>query len=250
MKCLLYFCGFIAFGFATVASALQVAPSTQPSPQNWDPQHFSYDRPAHLAIEQTTPAVEHFGFLRRPPVADPAAPDPVETPAASPRTLDGMDFVHLRFKDSCGQIVPRLLCRPHGKTGPFPVVIAVHGLGSNKAQVCGQVGPTLTKHGFAILAADLPCHGERSGEPRDILSGIKADPSHTVYGEAVIDVRQLIDVAEQLPNLDTHNGVTLVGYSLGSWVSAIVAPSDKRVSAARPDGRRRAGHSGGRLGDP
>jgi len=231
MKRASYLSGLIAFGFFAVAASAQTVPATQPASQSWTAKRFSYDRPAHIAVEQTTPVVDNFGFLRRPPVADPAAPDPVETPAATPKTLDGMDFVHLRFKDYCGRIVPALLCLPKGKEGPFPVVVAVHGLGSNKAQVCGQVGPSLTKHGFAILAADMPFHGERPGEPRDILSGIQADPSHTVYAEAVIDVRELIDVAEQLPNLDTRHGVTLVGYSLGSWISAIAGPADSRVSA-------------------
>jgi dienelactone hydrolase len=220
---------WIGLCFVLVAGTLQAGPATQPATQSWNSQRFNYDRPAHLTIEQITPATDHFGFVRRPNIADPAAIDPVETPAAKPRTLDGMDFVHLRFKDSCGKIVPALLCRPPGNAGPLPVVIAVHGLGSNKAQVCAQVGPALTKHGFAILAADMPCHGERSGEPRDILSQAMADSSHTVYAEAIIDVRQLIDVAEQLPDLDTHNGVTLVGYSLGSWISSLAAPADDRV---------------------
>ena len=49
------------------------------------------------------------------------------------------------------------------------------------------------------------------------------------WRDAVIDVRQLIDYAATRPELKTDRGVSLVGYSLGTWISSIVGPCDPRV---------------------
>ncbi|HEX8914208.1 MAG TPA: alpha/beta hydrolase, partial [Humisphaera sp.] len=48
---------------------------------------------------------------------------------------------------------------------------------------------------------------------------------------AVNDVRQTIDLATQRPELDTRNGVSLVGYSVGSWVNSVAGAADPRVRA-------------------
>ena len=220
LSCLLHLC------LRAASPSFHGGSSTQP----WESARFNYERPKHIAVEQTTPTDDQISFTHRPKIAEASAPDPIDTPAAKPRNLENYNVIHLRFKDALGKVVPALLCRPRGKTGPLPLVIAVHGLGSYKAQVCAQVAPTLTRHGFAVLAADIPCHGERPGEARDIFLS-RVDAAHSVYTEEIIDVRQLIDLAEQFPDLDTRNGVTLVGYSLGSWISSVAGPADDRVKA-------------------
>lgn len=216
------------------AGALGVVTSNVPAAEvnnGWDRQWLDYQRPAKLLVEETTPTGDQVNFWHRPRQANPDAPSPQQTGPAKPLTVGRLDTVHLRFKDVRGEVVPALLCTPHGKTGPFPLVIATHGLGSNKAQVCAQVAPTLAAHGFAVLAADMPCHGERPGNPSDILD--KTDPLKAVrlYRQAVDDDRQLIDLAEQRTDLDAKHGVILVGYSMGSWISSVVGPADDRVKA-------------------
>ncbi len=141
------------------------------------------------------------------------------------------NVIALRFKDAAGQIVPAILCTPKDKPGPFPLVVAVHGLLSNKAQVCAQVGPALASLGYAVLAADMPCHGERPGNPFNLVDHVNHDKQFPLYQEAIIDVRQLMDVADQLPQIDHKAGIVLVGYSMGSWISSIVGPCDDRVKA-------------------
>jgi alpha-beta hydrolase superfamily lysophospholipase len=124
-----------------------------------------------------------------------------------------------------------LLCTPADRKGPFPVVVAVHGLTSNKAQVCAQVAPGLTKRGFAVIAADMPRHGERPGDPMSVINRSDLAGSFVLSRRAVNDVRQCIDVAETRPELDTKAGVTLVGYSMGSWIGSVAGPADDRVKA-------------------
>ena len=198
----------------------------------WDPTWFQYVRPEEMVVVASTPTAAQVDFTQRPrPVVERAASLKASGEDAKPRAAGLMDVLHLRYVDAQGEVVPALLCTPKGKKGPFPVVVAVHGLTSNKAQVCAQIGPALAERGFAVLAADMPRHGERPGEPRSVLD--KSDPvrAFALFRQAVIDVRQLIDLAETRPELDTRNGVVAVGYSMGSWIHSVVGPSDERVKA-------------------
>lgn len=227
-------------GFTLLAAAAATAwgepttsPSTRPAAANgWNGKLFRYDRPAKVVVQESTPTAAQVDWRSRPPQAKADAPRPVARDAApEPRVVAEMNVVHLRFTDADGDVVPALLCTPKGKTGPFPLVVAVHGLNSNKAQVMAQVAPALAKRGFAVLAPDMPHHGERPGDPRAILD--HADPlkAFTMARRAINDVRQCIDLAEARPDVDTSGGITLVGYSMGSWINSVVGPLDDRVRA-------------------
>jgi dienelactone hydrolase len=142
-----------------------------------------------------------------------------------------LNILRLRFRDLEGADVPALLVTPRDRQGPFPVVIALHGLRSNKAQVVAQVAPTLVKQGFAVLAPDLPSHGERPGEAAKMFD--QKDIRAFVHRcrQAILDVRLCIDLAESRPELDTKNGVIMVGYSMGAIFESVVGPADPRVKA-------------------
>lgn len=215
----------------TSSSAYGQAPRRAKAENGWDAKWFAYDKPSKMVVEETTPTADQVNFWKRPAQADPNAPKPQAGEPAVPMTVGEADVLHLRFTDADGNVIPALLCKPHGKSGPFPVVIATHGLTSNKAQVCAQVGPELVKRGFAVLAADMPYHGERPGDPGQIMGKSDLQKSFKNWREAVIDDRQLIDLAEQRPDLDTSRGVILAGYSMGSWISSVVGPADDRVKA-------------------
>lgn len=128
-----------------------------------------------------------------------------------------------------GEIVPVLLSRPSEGEGPWPVVVAVHGLGSNKAQVTAQVAPALTKKGFAVLAPDMPMHGERPGDPWKMFDMRDLPKTGRNFHQAVTDVRQTMDLAEGREDLNLKGGVFLVGYSMGSWIDSVTGPADDRV---------------------
>jgi dienelactone hydrolase len=195
----------------------------------WNSKWFSYTAPAKLAVEIATPTADQVDFRTRPRPMRADAPEPLATTCLpKPVTVGPVDVRHLRFRDADGDIVPALLCTPADRSGPFPLVVAVHGFNSNKAQVCGQIAGALAKHGFATLAPDMPLHGERPGIPISIFD--KSDPLN--YRRAVMDVRQCIDAADALPQLlDTRTGVILAGYSMGSWINAVAGPADDRVKA-------------------
>src|SRR5688572_17159162 len=222
----------LGLGLSTSSLLGDVAPATRPAVDNgWDARWFAYEPVRERVVELSTPTRAQVDWNARPPRLAADAPEPVATRrAVKPVTVDGIDIVHVRFRSRSGDIVPALLCTPAKKSGPFPVVIAVHGMGSNKAQVCGQVAPALTRRGFAVLAPDMPLHGERPGEPREIFDAGSPLRTFELYRRAVTDVRQCIDAAEALPQLDASR-VVLAGYSMGSWIHAMVGAADARVAA-------------------
>ena len=216
-----------------LSPAIAATPTTQrvPAANGWNASAFDYARSDDLIIERTTPNKAQVNFNSRPPqkAEEPATLN--TTANGKPVTVGPVDVTRLRFKGFEDEMVTALLCTPKGKTGPFPLVIAVHGLGSNKSQVVGQVAPALAKQGFAVLAPDMPLHGERPGrahalwETKDFVGAIRR------HRQAVINVRQTIDVAEQLPEVNVTRGVVLVGYSMGSWIHSVAGPADPRVRA-------------------
>jgi fermentation-respiration switch protein FrsA (DUF1100 family) len=219
---------------ATRPIATAATPTTPPA---WLSTYFRYDRPDDLAIEMTTPTADQVRFRGRPKQFGEADLKLAKTDKpAEPVKVGPINVRRLRFRDADGDIVPALLCTPADTTGPFPLAIAVHGLGSNKAQVCGQVAPALVKRGFAVLAPDMPAHGERRGDPRELYDKRDWITAITLHRRAVIDILQCIDLAEQLgadklAEVDASRGVVLAGYSMGSWLDSIAGPLDPRVRA-------------------
>jgi dienelactone hydrolase len=216
----------------TLLFAEPVTPAVESPGNGWDAAAFSYKKSTPLAVEETTPTRAQVDWQHQPPKlpVTTAAPVATTTPAA-PFSTDGLNIVRLRFRDLEGADVPALLVTPKDRRGPFPVVIALHGLRSNKAQVVAQVAPTLVKQGFAVLAPDLPSHGERPGEAAKMFD--QKDIRAFVHRcrQAIMDVRLCIDLAESRPELDTKNGVIMVGYSMGAIFESVVGPADPRVKA-------------------
>jgi fermentation-respiration switch protein FrsA (DUF1100 family) len=211
-------------------SATPAPPATQPA---WLSAYFRYERPKHIFVEETTPTAEQLNFYSRPRQMRPqdgTLPVAAQRPA-EPKTIGEMNVRRLRFRDADDDIVTALLCTPANRPGPFPLAIAVHGLNSNKAQVCGQIAPALAKQGFAVLAPDMPIHGERPGSPQELFAEKNWLKAIELHRRAIIDIRQCIDLAEQRAELDLTRGVVLAGYSLGSWLDSVAGPLDERVKA-------------------
>src|SRR5215210_4665815 len=156
---------FLLSTFGLLSPAFAGSPTTQraPAANGWNASAFDYARPDEIVVERTTPTKAQVDFHTRPPQTAEQPKELNSKALAKPVTVGPVDIVRLRFRGIDDEMVPALLCTPKGKSGPFPLVIAVHGLGSNKAQVVGQVAPALAKQGFAVLAPDMPMHGERPG---------------------------------------------------------------------------------------
>lgn len=86
----------------------------------------------------------------------------------SPWLISDRANVHGRFRrDASGAListrqerVPFTITIPAGATGPVPVVIFQHGLGSERSTML-SVADSLAGSGYAVIAIDIPWHGMR-----------------------------------------------------------------------------------------
>jgi uncharacterized protein len=170
----------------------------------WSPDVFDYDHPARLEVQD--------------------APDPGKL------RVPGAALKYLTFKDTRGEDVPVLIATPKG-SGPFPTAVLVHGYTSSKDQVTSMVAGRLLERGFATIALDLPMHGARTGPPEELFTEPDARKTYARLVQAVVDIRQVIDLAESRKELDTSKGVYLVGYSMGGWLAALAGGAERRVAA-------------------
>ncbi len=148
------------------------------------------------------------------------------------------------------QDVPFLLFTPHGST-PTDIVIYQHGVTSAKENAYA-FAKNLTAAGLAVIAIDLPLHGERS---LDSTRSANSDPLAYInltylavardnLRQSILDVlglRAALTVSQPLftgtplssINVGTGSKVRMLGHSLGGIVgTSAVAESNKTLGSA------------------
>ncbi|HMF32346.1 MAG TPA: alpha/beta fold hydrolase [Candidatus Lokiarchaeia archaeon] len=98
---------------------------------------------------------------------------------------------------------------------PLPVVMIIHGIGSNRKVHPEWVLP-LIKRGYAVLTYDLRGHGNSGGKRKDLV-------------QLVEDIRSVLDFVQNRPDLDIDR-VALLGHSLGGLIALSQGYNDPRVS--------------------
>jgi dienelactone hydrolase len=142
--------------------------------------------------------------------------------------------------------VPAYLLIPDGRVEPGPAVLAQHGHGPGKAQVCGleftetpnsDYGHQLARRGYVVLAPDLRCFGERSDwNPPDHYA-CDTNLVHAVMdgwsplSQNLWDLARALDVLEAHPLVDASR-IGMVGLSYGGTMTLFLAAWDERVAAA------------------
>ncbi|HLL88963.1 MAG TPA: hypothetical protein VK324_06645, partial [Tepidisphaeraceae bacterium] len=115
------------------APLLAAPPASQPAragaDNGWDAKFFAYDRSHPVELVVSTPTASQMSFVGRPAVMK--APAINAGDAVRPLVVGPVDVLHVTFKDASGAWVPALLATPSGQAGPFPLVVAIHGLRSN-----------------------------------------------------------------------------------------------------------------------
>ncbi len=147
------------------------------------------------------------------------------------------------FKTFASEDIPFLLMVPAGD-GPFPVVIAQHGMQGDEGSMC-DVGRELVRRDIAVLSFLWPEHGgldqrgNGSTDFLDVLNPLRIAynfmQSATEVASAIILLDQLnADMAalrpegEGLPPLDTSR-IGYVGMSLGAIVGLLYLPFSDRI---------------------
>ncbi|HSS10558.1 MAG TPA: acetylxylan esterase [Acidimicrobiales bacterium] len=144
--------------------------------------------------------------------------------------------------------VPAYLLVPHTRTRPGPAVLAQHGHGPGKDEVCGLVpgqdgaarndyAHQLAQRGYVVLAPDLRTFGERADwNPPNLYA---CDLSHmhgTLLGYRLLaldlwDLARGLDLLVEHPLVDRRR-LGMVGLSQGGTCTLFLAAWDRRVRAA------------------
>lgn len=179
------------------------------------------DRPrVALAVEVTTPAVDH----------------------------DGLTTIAFSFAADAEQRVPGILVKATSSAGATdqrrPVVIALHGTGGTKESQLPLLAD-LARGGFIGVAIDGRYHGART----------KAGKGATEYNDAIVrafrsatagekheypfyfdtawDVMRLIDYLSTRDDVDPKR-IGLIGFSKGGIETYLAAAADPRIAVAVP----------------
>jgi len=156
------------------------------------------------------------------------------------------------FDSEPAMSVPAFLLVPHDRTTPGPAVLAQHGHGPGKSEVCGldddasreaiaahngDYGHQLAERGYVVLAPDLRCFGERADRNPPDKYGCDLDLVHAVAAGAnplaqnLWDLGCALDVLVGHPLVDADR-IGMVGLSYGATCTLFLAAWDERVRAA------------------
>jgi dienelactone hydrolase len=155
-------------------------------------------------------------------------------------TTNGLTQIRFSFATEKGQRVPGvLLKREDSRGGRRPVVIALHGTGSSKANML-SLCRKLATNGFVAAAIDARYHGERitSGKGTEeynaaIARAWREGREHPFYYDTVWDVMRLVDYLKTRRDVDAKR-IGLVGISKGGIETYLAAAVDKRIAVAVP----------------
>lgn len=167
-------------------------------------------------------------------------------PLSPAKEADGFVTEHLsiateRKADGSIERLPILLIRPV-KEGAYPVMIVMHGTGSNKE---GQRAwlTDFAKRGIIGVAIDARYHGERSGGAKGSAAYVAAiakawkDPEktmeHPFYYDTCWDLWRLLDYLQTRRDIDPTR-IGMLGISMGGIQTWLAAAVDDRVAVAAP----------------
>ncbi|MDZ7608141.1 MAG: acetylxylan esterase [Cyclobacteriaceae bacterium] len=143
----------------------------------------------------------------------------------------GVALYSMEFNSTHNERVTGLLAIPGEKTGTFPVVILLHGLGDRKTVDYIEAGNSLlTQHGYAVLRIDVANHGDRKvlDYEFDLTDGYKYW-TRDIIAQTVFDLRRAVDFLETRKEIDTER-IGFFGISLGGMIGTVFCSVDNRVA--------------------
>lgn len=146
--------------------------------------------------------------------------------------------------------IPGYLAIPTNVKGKVPVVVGLHGHGSNKDHIFGSDPDThqdvlalLVSNGFAVMAIDSYFNGERRGQgpagTLEMQKGVDQESSlfkinlwfgRSLWGMQLRDEQIALDYLTSRPEIDAEK-IGVEGMSMGSTRAWWLAALDERIKA-------------------
>ena len=155
------------------------------------------------------------------------------------------------FRGAQGFLVPGYLQFPPSGAGPYPCVLLLHGWSGSKEDWWrdgnyvsgGNLRKALLAAGFAVLALDAQCHGDRIAQndfaPVNHYVDESAGPNQRkgyftlpdIYIQTTRDYRRAVDYLETRPDVDKAR-IGVIGYSMGGTQTFLLTGVEPRIKAA------------------
>jgi dienelactone hydrolase len=175
---------------------------------------------------------------------------PLEARVVEKIERDGLAREKIVFRGAQGFLVPGYLQLPAGAEGPVACVLLLHGWSGSKEAWWqdgnyisgGDARRALAEAGFAVLALDAQCHGDRISQNDFAPVNHYLDPEASqprkgyftlpdIYIQTTRDYRRAIDYLATRREIDGAR-IGVVGYSMGGTQTYLLAGVEPRVKAA------------------
>jgi dienelactone hydrolase len=167
-------------------------------------------------------------------------PDPL--PALEAKTwssfspVQGVIADRVTYATEYEMLVPAIVYHPANVHGKVPGIVVVNGHGADKTSgYSWYTGILYAKAGAIVVTYDPIGEGERNDDHKDGTG--EHDKIISVPGVAQrmgglmqTDVMQAVSYLRSLPEVDKHR-IAILGFSMGSFVSAITGAIDPRIHA-------------------
>jgi len=167
-------------------------------------------------------------FISNPPPA--LSPQSYGTFSPAP----GVIAEKVTYGTEYGMRIPAVLYLPEHPTGKIPALVVVNGHGGDKySWYSFYTGILYARAGGAVLTYDPIGEGERNAQRKsgtrahDRVVNAPSYPQH-LSGLMITDVMQGVSYLSQRPEIDTKR-IGILGYSMGSFVSALTGAADTRI---------------------
>jgi dienelactone hydrolase len=173
-------------------------------------------------------------------------PVPLNVEVVETVACDGYQRDKVVFDTEDTMSVPAYMLKPWGVSSRRPGVLAVHGHGPGKAEICGLTATAtsggtyaveLVKRGFVVLAPDLRCFGERRDELPPSHYPCDTNLVHALMAgwvpltQNLWDLMCCIDLLQADESVDPAR-IGVVGFSYGGTMSLVLAAFEPRVAVA------------------
>ena len=161
-------------------------------------------------------------------------------PDLSPKALGnfspepGIIAEKMTYGTEIGMRIAAVVYRPEHHTGRMPAMVVVNGHGGDKySWYSFYTGILYARAGAVVVTYDPIGEGERNDEHRsgtrehDKVVDVPGYPQH-LSGLMITDVMQAVSYLRQRRDVDPSR-IAILGYSMGSFVSAIAGAVDTRV---------------------
>lgn len=185
---------------------------------------------SHQQLEQWRDEIRRTLYVPRP------------LPELKPESFGGFspekDVVaeYVTYGTEFGMRVPAVLYRPAHSRGRIPAMIVVNGHGGDKSSWYSfYTGILYARAGVVVLTYDPIGENGRNDDHKsgtrehDRVVDVPEYPQH-LSGLMITDVMQAVSYLRQRPDVDPDR-IAILGYSMGSFVSAIAGAVDPRIHA-------------------